>query len=993
MERLNSMVSMKLRTRLCGVSRLSTLCGVLATLVLVTGCPPGGTQPEPCTTAADCDDGNFCNGAETCVAQECADGTAACTAPEVCDEAAERCEECGNEGQAACSDGDNCTTDACGADGQCTATAVACPDEFCNPADGACVECLVAADCDDAVFCNGPETCGADNACADGAAPCDPATEVCREALGECSPIECATNADCDNTIFCDGPEVCVEQLCLDGPDPCAEPTPVCDETGGVCVDCLTNADCTAPETCVANVCSAAPPCTTDADCDDALFCNGAETCDLVTLVCVAATDPCDDGNFCNGVESCTEDTDTCGDGPDPCDPVTQSCDDVNDVCTEIQIFILTEDVDILNGSEAADVFRGTDVTADTGDLLNGRGGIDRFDWITADDENDLLDCVGIEHIFFRNTFAGQDINLSGFDGFQQLWFDRGTEDLLLDNVPAIAAVGYTGGDGDGNFEVVFDDPVTDGDADTLEIFLDDADGDDLTFDGFEIFNVDLTGDSELTSLNSNDLETVNFLGGSSLVVDDVIAGAETLDASGSIADIDIAVDDLDVAYTGGSGQDVVTFGTGEFDDDDAFDGGDGDSDQINLVLSASVTVAGAAGVPITNTELLSVRTDASAGAFTLDLGGVDGLTTVRIEEVGTAGTLTLDDMDLGPSLVFRGDGDDANQIFDNLTIDFTGADGSADPLAIEVNNRGDDGEDLDDAPRTITLATLDIDDIEDVSIEIVDGGDMTITTLNGQDVESLIITANSSLTITNPLESTEVTSVDATASTGDVVVDISDATGDASMIGGDGDDTLTGGDGEDDIDGGDGDDTLSGLAAANVLTGGADEDVFILSDNTTTLVTDWDAADDRVDFDLSALVAAIPGDFVLVGAGATSIVAGTASDVQELAAAAAASATATVFVLTGTTFANTGLVETALEAAGTRALTTDGNVNANDLFTVVYSDGNDAFVAVAKSAAGDGAGTTFPAADLTVTNIGRLDDVDAIGAGDFGDNDFDYID
>ena len=46
--------------------------------------------------------------------------------------------------------------------------------------------------------------------------------------------------------------------------------------------------------------------CTGDEDCDDDLFCNGAETC--VDNVCQAGTDPCpDDGLYCNGTESCDE--------------------------------------------------------------------------------------------------------------------------------------------------------------------------------------------------------------------------------------------------------------------------------------------------------------------------------------------------------------------------------------------------------------------------------------------------------------------------------------------------------------------------------------------------------------------------------------------------------------------------------------------------------------------------------------------------------------
>ncbi len=95
-----------------------------------------------------------------------------------------------------------------------------------------------------------------------------------------------------------------------------------------------------------------AAPCSVDADCDDGVFCNGAETCSGGT--CQAGSDPCpptwtcnetsdicepecnvdadcDDGLFCNGSEVCN--AGTCGGGSDPCPG--QSCDEGSDICTD----------------------------------------------------------------------------------------------------------------------------------------------------------------------------------------------------------------------------------------------------------------------------------------------------------------------------------------------------------------------------------------------------------------------------------------------------------------------------------------------------------------------------------------------------------------------------------------------------------------------------------------------------------------------------------
>jgi hypothetical protein len=66
------------------------------------------------------------------------------------------------------------------------------------------------------------------------------------------------------------------------------------------------------------NSCSAG--CSVDADCDDSLYCNGAETCNAGT--CNAGTAPvCDDGVACT--------TDSCNEGTDSCDatPSDAACD------------------------------------------------------------------------------------------------------------------------------------------------------------------------------------------------------------------------------------------------------------------------------------------------------------------------------------------------------------------------------------------------------------------------------------------------------------------------------------------------------------------------------------------------------------------------------------------------------------------------------------------------------------------------------------------
>jgi hypothetical protein len=71
--------------------------------------------------------------------------------------------------------------------------------------------------------------------------------------------------------------------------------------------------------------------CEMDAECDDGLYCNGAETCS--EGACQPGRPSCpDDGLFCNGTEVCYEDSDACGQTGDPCAAGTE-CDEVEDLC------------------------------------------------------------------------------------------------------------------------------------------------------------------------------------------------------------------------------------------------------------------------------------------------------------------------------------------------------------------------------------------------------------------------------------------------------------------------------------------------------------------------------------------------------------------------------------------------------------------------------------------------------------------------------------
>ena len=204
------------------------------------------------------------------------------------------------------------------------------------------VSCTENWECDDGAYCNGAEVCaggvcepGTPVDCDDGV---DCTNDFCNEATDSCDNV--ADDGNCNDDLYCNGVETC---------------DAVYDCQAGAAIDCDDGIGCTddscneATDTCdnVAN----------DANCDDGLYCNGAETCNVTSDCqagaaidcdddvdctidsCNEGTDSCDnvpddaycdDGLFCNGEETCDALLD-CQAGADPC--AGAGCDEENDVC------------------------------------------------------------------------------------------------------------------------------------------------------------------------------------------------------------------------------------------------------------------------------------------------------------------------------------------------------------------------------------------------------------------------------------------------------------------------------------------------------------------------------------------------------------------------------------------------------------------------------------------------------------------------------------
>ncbi len=339
---------------------------------------------DPCLSNADCDDGNYCNGAETCGANGwCVPGVSPCAdsvdcTDETCDEEMDQCAIIPNH--AACQDTDPCNGDEiCDETQGCIAgTPPECADELdctddscvegtgcvfqpvhdrcddgndctadeCRPDMGGCVNQPDDAYCNDQIDCT-DDVCDAYGGCQHVAVDAHCSDEI------SCTVDICNPASGCENTpsdTFCDDQVDCTDDAC----DPAASALP------SGCTFTVNHANCDDGHACTDDTCQAEYGCqyeTHDDRCDDGVGCT-VDTCQTAAgcvfspdndacspQICdptAGCVDPpectedahCTDHNPCNGVETCVAEVCTPGLPPDCSDGLSctvDSCDPTNE--------------------------------------------------------------------------------------------------------------------------------------------------------------------------------------------------------------------------------------------------------------------------------------------------------------------------------------------------------------------------------------------------------------------------------------------------------------------------------------------------------------------------------------------------------------------------------------------------------------------------------------------------------------------------------------
>ncbi|MEK6674575.1 MAG: matrixin family metalloprotease [Planctomycetota bacterium] len=765
------------------------------------------TPPEPCTPETCDNDGLFCTGTEACMNGECESPGDPCVALDLlCDEETKSCVQCFEDGQ--CNDDSECTMDAC-IEHVCTHTPNPCDDADACTTD-TCVDNLcvhVPGACGGGGGGNGGDactgvTCNDGNACTN---------DTCVNGGCISTPVNCP-----DDGLFCNGNESCgpLTGVCASSGNPCTG-IQICDEAGNVCV---------------------AAPCAIDADCDDSNACTN---------------DACVNNGCQNSPVNCDDDV-ACTD--DACDPILEECQNTNN-CTggrscfaqlgECEgCFMLTLGMDNFVGDADDDCFEaplmfnpptGTTVpTLQSGDTLNGGGGpadpladsmMATFNYTVPTTVTPTM--IGIETINIvdfgtgATTFAGVrttgllTINVIASTNPNALTFNglANVVDAGISNSTSGLTLGYA----PGATSAMIDDMslrLSAVSAGTFNITS-------ATTNGVEILNIVSDGNAANTltiiaQTVGTTMATINVNGTQALTIINALPNSvATVNASGSSGGVvvDVSGNISNVTVAGGVGNDTFILGA-NYTTNDTVNGGPGTANTLGLT-SATAAAASNQG-NVTNIQRLTI---------------IDGLVNpVTVSRFGSVGTVNLRRGFLGAATLTVPAGATVNMGTNNAptdstangTVDLTGQ-GTADTMTMTLNDHDTNSAYVFTGVESLNLESNNRGDGNpaDAGANVI-GGALTLTPTFGTAIINLTGAAN--LTITRVVTAGALNA--SIAFGGNLVMTAVSA----NAI------TISSGTGNDTLFGSAAGDTLSAGAGTNVYEGNAGIDTFTLGAGRDTI-------------------------------------------------------------------------------------------------------------------------------------------------------------
>jgi hypothetical protein len=522
------------------------------------------------------------------------------------------------------------------------------------------------------------------------------------------------------------------------------------------------------------------------------------------------------------------------------------------------ETFTLTTGVDSPAATDNDDTFNGVNGSAETltaADIVDGKGGTDRLN-LTLDANASTVATSAIsnvENFYLRELGDGTTVDFGTVAGEEQVWSDRSTQTVTLQNLGTDTVIGVNGDENTELAGVVFD-YATATDAINLAVAggvrVAAAGVDDFVDDGAPTstateMSISSTGAANTIgqvdiSDTAEDLQNVTVNAATGLTINpntavpgiDGFDGAEdtllTISGDGAVdvSLLDAGLDEVNASANTG-GVTLTRAGAGQ-----KVTGGSGD-DVIGLAAAPTDDVAGGEG-----SDTLIVDDDADidttaeqdfisgfetirgteAAAFVLDASAFSDLTNVQV--AGDSNFTVNSIADETVQVIGDGVGD--------VTVDVTAAKaGGSDAFTLNLDNSVLENGDGVDAGA---IAAADIDNltINSVGGNLNDGEVQeigSITGANNSDLEVLTVTGDTDLSVTTGASTLD--TVNAADFTGAFTLNAAGG-GQVNVTGGSGDDNLTGSGNADVIDGG---------AGNTVLTGGDGQDDVTLTDGGDDIV------------------------------------------------------------------------------------------------------------------------------------------------------------
>lgn len=471
------------------------------------------------------------------------------------------------------------------------------------------------------------------------------------------------------------------------------------------------------------------------------------------------------------------------------------------------QTFVLTTGADAPVGTAGNDTFVATEASLSSADVLDGGAGTDTLRYassgaaavneagfeasnietvqVTSDATGGTaFDVTGVTELqTLRNFNSSEGLNLVGMDR------------LVAVELQSVGSAGAGANDPTPDTALTFNAAVVAGNADALSVKLNgnlNVDGSgvgDLNVAGIEIVNVTTEGAaSSMNSIASGSLRAMTIAGDQNLTLAAAnffdAVNVNTVNASAFTGNLNLTLTNdnaatIDVAVTGGTGNDTVTFQS--FDTNDAFNGGDG-IDTIGLTNAVATARTPVNGGTLSNVEQLNVTT---LGTGTIDMDAFPGVTKVIYDAGLTNAALsTVADAASGITVevdtLAGGTG--------NLTVALK-TDGTADVVTIEL-----DGIAAGHSVGTLTAADAETLNISADDDTVAGNGAVTIANLALTDTTALNLSGDADLTIaaaTNPATPVLAT-VNASAATGNLnITGLNTAAAGATITLGSGDDVF----------------------------------------------------------------------------------------------------------------------------------------------------------------------------------------------------------